>query len=72
MGPSAGGRTISQEAFEALVAENMEDLGMEPEEALEDALQTLTLQGVDLSGLSSFSLSFKNGSCVIPLDLRLE
>ncbi|WOL19981.1 armadillo repeat-containing protein 6 [Canna indica] len=51
MGPSAGGRTISQEAFEALVAENIEDLGMEPDEALEDALQTLTLQGVDLSGI---------------------
>ncbi|KAG6470020.1 hypothetical protein ZIOFF_070980 [Zingiber officinale] len=51
MGPSAGGRTISQEAFEALVAENMDDLGMDPEEALEDALQTLTLQGVDLSGI---------------------
>ncbi|THU57745.1 hypothetical protein C4D60_Mb03t06740 [Musa balbisiana] len=51
MGPSAGGRTISQEAFEALVTENMEDLGMDPEEALEDALQTLTLQGVDLSGI---------------------
>ncbi|RWW19980.1 hypothetical protein GW17_00015932 [Ensete ventricosum] len=50
MGPSAGGRTISQEAFEALVTENMEDLGMDPEEALEDALHTLTLQGVDLSG----------------------
>ncbi|KAJ8500693.1 hypothetical protein OPV22_011245 [Ensete ventricosum] len=51
MGPSAGGRTISQEAFEALVTENMEDLGMDPEEALEDALHTLTLQGVDLSGI---------------------
>lgn len=72
MGPSAGGRTISQEAFEALVAENMDDLGMDPEEALEDALQTLTLQGVDLSGLSSFWLPFENGSCVILLNLRLD
>nr|CAD1826981.1 unnamed protein product [Ananas comosus var. bracteatus] len=42
-------RGISQEAFEALVRENMEDLGMDPDEALDDALQTLTLQGVDLS-----------------------
>ncbi|XP_072982566.1 uncharacterized protein [Typha latifolia] len=45
------GRAISQEAFEALVKENMEDLGMEPDEALEDAIETLTLQGVDLSGI---------------------
>ncbi|KAL2347847.1 hypothetical protein Fmac_001847 [Flemingia macrophylla] len=44
-------RTISQEAFEDLVRENMEELGMDPSEALEDAIQTLTLQGVDLSGL---------------------
>ncbi|OAY81973.1 armadillo repeat-containing protein 6 [Ananas comosus] len=44
-------RGISQEAFEALVRENMEDLGMDPDEALDDALQTLTLQGVDLSGI---------------------
>ncbi|KAF2316624.1 hypothetical protein GH714_041965 [Hevea brasiliensis] len=28
----------------------MEDLGMDPVEALQDAIQTLTLQGVDLSG----------------------
>ncbi|XP_068640990.1 uncharacterized protein [Aristolochia californica] len=51
MGPPKAGRTISQNAFESLVKENMEDLGMEPDEALEDAIQTLTLQGVDLSGI---------------------
>ncbi|KAI0494820.1 hypothetical protein KFK09_024963 [Dendrobium nobile] len=44
-------RTISQQAFEAMVAENMEDLGMDADEALEDTQQTLTLQGVDLSGI---------------------
>ncbi|KAB1207123.1 Armadillo repeat-containing protein 6 [Morella rubra] len=44
-------RTISQEAFDDLVKENMEDLGMDPTEALQDAIQTLTLQGVDLAGL---------------------
>ncbi|KAK6946150.1 hypothetical protein RJ641_013694 [Dillenia turbinata] len=43
--------TISQEAFNDLVNENIEDLGMEPDEALQDAIQTLTLQGVDLSGI---------------------
>lgn len=51
MGPANTGRVISQEAFDEVVKENMEDLGMEPVEALEDAIQTLTLQGVDLSGL---------------------
>uniref|UniRef100_A0A1J3HX74 Armadillo repeat-containing protein 6 n=2 Tax=Noccaea caerulescens TaxID=107243 RepID=A0A1J3HX74_NOCCA len=44
-------RAISQEAFDDLVRENVEDLGMEPSEALEDALYTLKLQGVDLSGI---------------------
>lgn len=51
MGQKKGVRTISQAAFDELVRENMEDLGMDPAEALEDALQTLTLQGVDLSGI---------------------
>ncbi|KAJ1256282.1 hypothetical protein BS78_K055600 [Paspalum vaginatum] len=42
---------ISQEAFDAMVRENMEDLGMEPDEALADAVDALTLQGADLSGI---------------------
>lgn len=48
--PNKNALTISQDAFDELVKENMEDLGMDPVEALEDAIQTLTLQGVDLSG----------------------
>lgn len=48
---SSKGRSISQQAFDSLVMENMEDLGMDPDEALQDAIQTLTLQGVDLSGI---------------------
>ncbi|KAI6701289.1 hypothetical protein NL676_015613 [Syzygium grande] len=51
MGPSEGVRTISQEAFDDLVRENMEDLGMDPAEALQDAIETLSLQGVDLTGI---------------------
>lgn len=47
------GRTISQEAFEEVVKENIDDLGMDPDEALQDAIETLTLQEVDLSGNSS-------------------
>ncbi|KAL1811948.1 hypothetical protein ACET3Z_022013 [Daucus carota] len=45
------GRTISQQAFDDTVRENIEDLGMDPTEALQDAVETLTLQGVDLSGI---------------------
>ena len=55
--PSKNARTISQEAFDELVKENIEDLGMDPTEALEDAIQTLTLQGVDLSGNNSIKNS---------------
>ena len=56
MGPKKGVRTISQAAFDELVRENMEELGMDPAEALEDALQTLNLQGVDLSGTTTLRL----------------
>lgn len=52
MGPKkAAARAISQQAFDEMVQENIDDLGMDPTEALEDAIQTLTLQGVDLSGV---------------------
>ncbi|XP_071726178.1 uncharacterized protein [Rutidosis leptorrhynchoides] len=44
-------RAISQQAFDEMVKENIDDLGMEPTEALTDAIETLTLQGVDLSGI---------------------
>jgi hypothetical protein len=37
------GRTISHEAFDDLVKENMDDLGMDSTEALQDTIQTLTL-----------------------------
>jgi len=49
--PSKTLRSISQVAFDEVVMENMEDLGMEPAEALQDAIDTLTLQGVDRSGI---------------------
>ncbi|KAI4298431.1 hypothetical protein L6164_031992 [Bauhinia variegata] len=49
--PKTTVRTISQEAFDELVKENIDDLGMDPAEALQDAIEALTLQGVDLSGI---------------------
>ncbi|KAG6552110.1 hypothetical protein Mapa_006419 [Marchantia paleacea] len=42
---------ISQEAFDAVVNENVEEFDMEMEEALADAVTTFQLQGVDLSGI---------------------
>lgn len=51
MGPPKAVRTVSQAAFDEMVKENMDDLGMEPAEALQDAIDTLSLQGVDLSGI---------------------
>ncbi|KAK6776163.1 hypothetical protein RDI58_027164 [Solanum bulbocastanum] len=51
MAPPKSVRSISQQAFDELVKENIEDLGMDSTEALDDAIQTLTLQGVDLSGI---------------------
>ncbi|KNA05030.1 hypothetical protein SOVF_194120 [Spinacia oleracea] len=51
MGGPATKRAISQEAFDEVVKENMEDFDMEAAEALQDAIDSLTLQGVDLSGI---------------------
>ncbi|KAE8667865.1 hypothetical protein F3Y22_tig00112354pilonHSYRG00041 [Hibiscus syriacus] len=51
MAPTKNVRAISQEAFDEFVKENIDDLGMDPAEALEDAIQTLSHQGVDLSGI---------------------
>ncbi|XP_057502527.1 uncharacterized protein LOC130786264 [Actinidia eriantha] len=51
MGPSKPALAISQQAFDEMVKENIDDLGMDPTEALQDTIDTLTLQGVDLSGI---------------------
>lgn len=64
-------RSISQEAFEDLVKENIDDLGMDPTEALQDAIQTLTLQGVDLSGIVTCVPGHTNANPVIDCLNRL-
>lgn len=51
MGGPTTKRMISQEAFDEVVRENMQDFEMEAAEALQDAIDSLTLQGVDLSGI---------------------
>jgi hypothetical protein len=42
-------RKISQETFDDVVRENMEEFDMEPAEALADAIKQFNKQGVDLS-----------------------
>ncbi|MCD7470491.1 hypothetical protein HAX54_010406 [Datura stramonium] len=72
MAPPKSIRTISQQAFDELVNENMEDLGMDPTEALGDAIQTLTLQGVDLSGIVTSILGSGEENPVIQSLERLK
>ena len=42
---------ISQETFDQVVKENMDDFGMELEEAQKDAWEQFETQGVDLSNI---------------------
>ncbi|XP_075108465.1 uncharacterized protein LOC107781027 [Nicotiana tabacum] len=72
MAPPNSARTISQQAFDELVKENIEDLGMDPTEALEDAIQTLSLQGVDLSGIVTSVSGSGEGNPVIQSLERLK
>jgi len=44
-------KVVSQETFDEVVRENVEDLEMDLEEAMKDAVQQFLSQGVDLSGL---------------------
>lgn len=44
-------RVISQETYDEVVHENMEQFSMTPEEAIEDAVKQLEAQGVDLSNI---------------------
>eukprot|EP00899_Mesostigma_viride_P027973 jgi/Mesvir1/8360/Mv12615-RA.2 len=46
---------VSQEAFDAAVQENIDEFGMDPAEAIEEALTTFRMQGADVSGLLTTS-----------------
>ncbi|KAK1439905.1 hypothetical protein QVD17_05730 [Tagetes erecta] len=61
-------RSISQQAFDEMVKENIDDLGMDPMEALSDAVETLTLQGVDLSGIVTNTLPGETNPVIQSLD----
>ncbi|GKC20953.1 hypothetical protein Tco_1023103 [Tanacetum coccineum] len=60
--------TISQQAFNEMVQENINDLGMDPTEALSDAIETLTLQNVDLSGIITSTLPGQTNPVIQSLD----
>jgi len=49
MGPA---KTISQEAFDEAVQGNIDDFDMEPEEAVQAAVEEFEIQKVDLSGIN--------------------
>ncbi|KOC68226.1 Armadillo repeat-containing protein 6 like protein [Habropoda laboriosa] len=44
-------RVISQETYDEVVNENMEQFSMSPEEAIEDAVKQFEAQGIDLSNI---------------------
>lgn len=52
---------ISQEAFDAAVQENIDEFGMELEEAISDAIETFKIQGADLTGTMSLMVAFTFG-----------
>ncbi len=45
-------RVISQETFDAVVRENVDDLGMAQDEAVKDAVEQFKAQGMELSNIS--------------------
>jgi len=58
---------ITQETFDEVVQENIEDLDMEQEEAYEDAIQQFKTQGVDLSNI--WTKPKGDGGEINPIDL---
>lgn len=50
-------KRISQDTFDAVVKENVEEFEMSPEEAAEDAIKQFESQGVDLSNIITFQSS---------------
>ena len=57
------GPPIEQETFDLMVQENIEDLDMEPEEAVQDAIETLTSQKANLL----YSMVENDGDPLFPL-----
>ena len=55
------GKFISQKTFDDVVAENIEDFEMEPEEAAKDAVEQFESQGVDLSNIVKTSGGANSG-----------
>jgi hypothetical protein len=56
----SGAKKISQEYFDSIVAENINDFGMSQDEAIEDAINQLKSQGADLSIICKYSSNEQN------------
>ena len=67
----ASAKFISQETFDMVVQENIEDFEMEPEEAVQDAIEQFESQGIDLSNIVKTKDGAKAGP-VPDLLARLE
>ncbi|GBG91783.1 hypothetical protein CBR_g53672 [Chara braunii] len=63
---------ITQDFFDAAVKENVDEFGMEEEEAIEDAVKTFTMQGVDLTGIVTTPGGACSSGCVHPAMEALE
>ncbi|CAD6201268.1 GSCOCG00000069001-RA-CDS [Cotesia congregata] len=57
-------RVIKQETYDEVVKENIEDLSMTPEEAIEDAIKQFEAQGIDLTNIIK-DLALNDNSNVI-------
>ncbi|XP_015109574.1 armadillo repeat-containing protein 6 homolog [Diachasma alloeum] len=62
-------RVIKQETYDEVVKENIEDLAMTPQEAIEDAVKQFEAQGIDLTNIIK-DLAISENSNVIQTCLR--
>jgi hypothetical protein len=53
-------KKISQQYFDSIVNENLNDFGMEQQEAIDDAINQLNSQGCDLSMICKFGSAEQN------------
>ena len=50
-------KKVSQEYFDSVVNENINDFGMSEQEAIDDAINQFKSQGVDLSIICKYSIN---------------
>ncbi len=65
-------RVISQETFDAVVRENRDDLGMDGEEAVKEAVEQFKAQGVDLANIVIPGQEAEEGHAVLRALAQVE